>query len=135
MKRLVIDIDGTLANHSSSDYTSAGLNHEVATQLRRYQTYGFEIVLYTSRNMQTHQSNLGKITARTVPVLVDWLNKHSIPYDEIWVGKPWCGHEGFYVDDKAVRPDEFTSMSYEEICELLQMSSPSGIPKTDTEED
>lgn len=119
MKRLVMDIDGTLTIGDTSDYSRVGLNEEVAAQLRDYHAAGFEIVLHTSRNMRTHGSSVGKITAKTLPVLFEWLDRHDIPYDEIWVGKPWCGKEGFYVDDKAVRPDEFARLSYAEIRALL----------------
>ncbi len=48
-----------------------------------------------------------------------WLDRHDIPYDEIHVGKPWGGKGGFYVDDKAIRPSEFTKLSYEQILELV----------------
>ncbi|MBF4400514.1 capsular biosynthesis protein, partial [Vibrio anguillarum] len=30
-----------------------------------------------------------------------------------------CGHDGFYIDDRAVRPTEFASMSLEEIHQLF----------------
>ncbi len=126
MKRLVIDIDGTLTTGETSDYANVGLNEAVAAQLRAYHAEGFEIVLHTARNMRTHQSSMGRIAAHTLPVLFDWLKKHDIPYDEIWVGKPWCGKEGFYVDDKAVRPDEFAAMSYDEIRALV------GLPPRET---
>lgn len=115
----MIDIDGTLTIGDTSDYANVGLNEPVATQLRAYHAAGFEIVLHTARNMRTHQSNVGKISAKTLPILFEWLEKNGIPYDEIWVGKPWCGEDGFYVDDKAVRPDEFARMSYAEIRALL----------------
>jgi capsule biosynthesis phosphatase len=36
------------------------------------------------------------------------------------MAKPWCGFEGFYIDDKAIRPSEFISKSYEEIIDLLK---------------
>ena len=119
MKRLIIDIDSTLTLGDTSDYVNVGLNIDVANQLHAYKKEGFEIVLYTSRNMRTHNSSIGKITAHTLPVILEWLKKHDVPYDEIWVGKPWCGHQGFYVDDKAIRPDEFINMSYDEICDLI----------------
>lgn len=80
---------------------------------------GFEIVLATARNMRTHAGNIGKINAKTLPVLIDWLDRHSVPYDEIWTGKPWNGNDGFYIDDNAVRPDEFKNLSYTEIKDLL----------------
>jgi capsule biosynthesis phosphatase len=72
--------------------------------------------------MRTYESSVGKINANMLPVLFDWLDRHNIPYDEVWTGKPWCGGQGFYVDDKAIRPDEFVSLSYDEIQELI--SSP-----------
>ena len=72
--------------------------------------------------MRTHNGNIGKITAQTLPIVISWLNKHSIPFDEIYIGKPWCGTDGFYVDDKAIRPDEFARMSYDEICTTLGIS-------------
>ena len=118
MRRLVLDVDGTLTD-GGSDYAGVAPNPEVVARLQEYRALGFEIVLHTSRNMRTHQSSLGRIVAHTLPVLFEWLRRHEIPYDEIWVGKPWCGREGFYVDDKAVRPDEFARLSYEEIRTLL----------------
>jgi capsule biosynthesis phosphatase len=69
--------------------------------------------------MRTFEGRVGEIVAKTVPTLIAWLDKHDIPYDEIHVGKPWCGHDGFYVDDRAVRPDEFARMDYTEIRALL----------------
>lgn len=47
-----------------------------------------------------------------------------MPYDEIIIGKPWCGYDGFYVDDKAIRPSEFISLNYEQIKELLKKENP-----------
>lgn len=123
MKKLVIDIDGTLTNADSTDYENVGLNTAVAEQLRQYKKDGFEIALHTARNMRTYENNTGKINAKTLPVLMKWLERHDIPYDEIWVGKPWCGNDGFYVDDKAIRPDEFAAMSYDEIRALLKLDT------------
>ncbi|HDV1602157.1 TPA: capsular biosynthesis protein, partial [Escherichia coli] len=65
-------------------------------------------------------NNIGLINKNTLPIIINWLDENNIPYDEIYVGKPWCGHEGFYVDDKAIRPSEFINKTYEEIVELLR---------------
>ncbi|CUH79481.1 capsular biosynthesis protein [Tropicibacter naphthalenivorans] len=121
MKRIIMDLDGTLTVPGTGDYASVQPNLDVVAQLRVYREMGFEIVIHTARNMRTHQSNVGKITAHTVPVILEWLAKHDIPYDEIFVGKPWCGTDGFYVDDRALRPDEFASLSPEEVRALLKM--------------
>lgn len=115
MKRLIMDLDETICSTQNSDYSNSMPKTDVIEKLREFKALGFEIVISTSRNMRTHEGNIGKITAITLPVIIEWLNKHDVPFDEIYVGKPWCGHEGFYVDDKAIRPDEFIKLSYEEI--------------------
>jgi capsule biosynthesis phosphatase len=123
MRRLVLDIDGTIAGEKSESYSDCPVHPDVVFKINEYKALGFEIVLYTARNMRTYNSNHGKITANTVPVLIEWLDRHSVPYDEIYVGKPWCGAEGFYVDDRAVRPDEFIHKTIDEIQEMLGFSS------------
>lgn len=122
MKRLIFDIDDTLCNTQNSDYTNAKPILAMVEKLREYHSQGFTIVLNTSRNMRTYSSNIGEINKNTLPIIIDWLARHDIPYDEIYVGKPWCGFEGFYIDDKAIRPKEFLDLSYDDICKLLGMS-------------
>ena len=119
MKRLIIDLDGTLTNLDNKDYQLVTPKLDVINKLKEYKKNGFEIVIFTARNMRTYESNIGKINFQTLPTIIEWLNRHSVPYDEVLVGKPWCGYEGFYVDDKAIRPSEFSSLSAEEITKLL----------------
>lgn len=120
MKRLIMDLDNTISINKVGNYSEATPVLPVIEKIREYKQKGFEIVIFSSRNMRTYEGNVGKINANTLPVIIEWLNKHKIPYDEIYVGKPWCGHDGFYVDDRAVRPKEFTSLSYEELVELMK---------------
>lgn len=123
MKRLIFDLDDTLCRTVNGDYRNAEPILEVIQTLRDYHANGFSIVINTSRNMRTHQGNVGKINKNTLPIIIDWLERHQVPYDELYVGKPWCGFEGFYIDDKAIRPDEFVNLSYEEICALLHLGN------------
>ena len=119
MRRLIMDLDNTISKTVNGDYTNSKPITEVVNKLREYKQQGFEIVISTSRNMRTYEGNVGKITANTLPIIIEWLDKHGVPYDEIYVGKPWCGTEGFYVDDKSIRPDEFVNLTYNEINDLL----------------
>ncbi|WP_232624465.1 HAD family hydrolase [Paraburkholderia ginsengisoli] len=114
-----MDLDDTICSTRDGNYTDSAPNPEVIQRLREYRDMGFQIAISTSRNMRTFEGNVGKITAVTLPIIVAWLNQHAVPYDEIYVGKPWCGTEGFYVDDKAIRPDEFINKSYEEIKRIV----------------
>jgi len=119
MKRIVIDLDDTISFTNNGDYQNSLPCEEIINKMRMYKDLGFEIVIHTSRNMRTYNSNLGKINKNTLPIILDWLNKYNVPFDEIIVGKPWCGFEGFYVDDKAIRPSEFEKYSYEEIKKII----------------
>lgn len=127
MRRLVFDLDGTLTHDDAGvPYGERRPNRAVVEQLRAYRAMGFEIIICTARNMRTHGGQLGKINALTLPIILDWLARHDIPYDEIHVGKPWCGTDGFYVDDKAVRPSEFATLTYDEIRALLAREADPG---------
>lgn len=118
---LVVDIDGTLCDIKTANQSYAELapRPAIIERLRAYQAKGYHILLFTSRNMKTYSNNLGLINKHTAPVLLEWLAKWDVPYDEILFGKPWPRSKGFYIDDRAVRPDEFLNMSEEEIQELL----------------
>lgn len=118
---IIFDIDGTICKTKEKDQEYLDLEPEakVLQKLLDYHSKGFYIILFTARQMRTHNGNIGKINANTASIVLQWLEKFSIPYDEIHFGKPWCGNNGFYVDDKAIRPDEFVNLSYEEIQTLI----------------
>jgi len=120
MKKIVVDLDDTISYTTNGDYKNSIPDEALISKLKEYKQNGFEIVIHTSRNMRTFNGSIGKINANTLPIIIDWLNKHHVPYDEIITGKPWCGFEGFYIDDKSIRPDEFKKMSYDEISKLIK---------------
>ncbi|CAN5827337.1 HAD-IIIC family phosphatase [soil metagenome] len=120
MKRLVFDLDGTLAlDDPGRPYLEREPNLPLIARLREYRAQGFTIVIASARNMRTYGGQIGLINANTLPVILDWLTAHDVPYDEVHVGKPWCGTDGFYIDDKAVRPSEFVALSYDELRALI----------------
>ncbi|MCI9138247.1 capsular biosynthesis protein [bacterium 1XD42-8] len=120
----VFDIDGTICpiKKKEEHYEDLVPYKEIVEKIREYREKGAKITLYTSRNMNSYQGNIGLINARTAKVLLQWLEKWEIPYDEIIYGKPWPGHQGFYVDDRTVRPDEFLKYNLEELEKLCKKS-------------
>lgn len=120
----IFDVDGTLCPIKKKDEEYADLvpYSEMIEKIREYKADGAKIVLFTSRNMNSYGGNIGLINANTAKIMTAWLDKWEIPYDEIVYGKPWPGHKGFYVDDRTVRPDEFLSMSVDELDELCRKS-------------
>ena len=118
----VFDVDGTLCPVKKDDerYEDIVPYKEMVEKIREYKAGGAKIVLLTSRNMNSFNGNIGLINANTDKVLLAWLDKWEIPYDEIIYGKPWAGHHGFYVDDRTVRPAEFLSKSISELDDIVR---------------
>jgi capsule biosynthesis phosphatase len=124
-KGLVFDIDGTLCPLRGKDESYEDLvpYPKMVAKLKAYRNSGFRIILYTARNMRTYSNNIGEINKNTLPPLIEWLKKWDIPYDEIYVGKPWPGKVGYYVDDRSVRPRELLTNSPEELEEIIRRDS------------
>lgn len=120
----VFDIDGTLCPIKKKDekYEDLVPFVNIVEKLSYYKKNGAKIILFTSRNMNSYDGNIGVINKNTARILLDWLDKWHIPYDEILYGKPWPGHKGFYVDDRTVRPDEFLNCTVNELEEICNKS-------------
>jgi capsule biosynthesis phosphatase len=120
-KSIVLDVDGTICpiRKEGENYSDLKPYPQILKRMREYKAEGFYIILFSSRNMNTYDGNVGLITANTAKKLLEWLDRNDVPYDELHLGKPWPGHGGFYVDDRAIRPKEFLSMSYEQVLKLV----------------
>ena len=118
----VFDIDGTICpiKKKEEKYEDLVPFTDIVNKIREYHDAGAKIILYTSRNMNTYNGNIGLINANTSKVLFTWLDKWNIPYDEIVFGKVWPGHNGFYVDDRTIRPNEFLNNTPEELNEICK---------------
>lgn len=122
---LIFDVDGTLCpiKKKEEEYIDLVPDKEMVEKLKYYKENGAKIVLFSSRNMNSYKGNLGLINANTAVIMQEWLKKWNIPYDEILFGKPWPGHKGLYIDDRAVRPDEFLEHTFDELEEICKNSS------------
>lgn len=121
MKNLIVDLDGTITiDNKDKQYFEKDINKEFLEKLVEYKKIGFKIIIFTARNMNTYKGDLNKISKYTLPIIHEWLKQNQVPYDEVIIGKPWCGFDGFYIDDKSIRPDEFINLSIEEIHSLIK---------------
>lgn len=116
--KIIIDLDKTLCHSTNKNYPEATPNLEIIEKIYKCKDK-YRIIIFTSRNMNTYKSNVELIKKNTLPIIIRWLKTHNVFYDEIIIGKPWCGENGFYVDDKSVRPDEFQNLSLSEINRLI----------------
>ena len=119
-KVLVVDVDGTLCpiKPADQDYATLPVDAAMRDRLAELRAAGWRIVVCSARGMRSHDGNQGEILKHVFPALRDWLEANAVPYDEIWMAKPWAGSDGFYVDDRTVRPREFLTHSLEELAAI-----------------
>jgi|TARA_R110002020_G_scaffold38425_1_gene115515 capsule biosynthesis phosphatase len=99
--RICIDVDGTIVPTRQQDQKYEDLipfNNAVAS-IQQLKEQGHIIILLTARHMQTCNNNIGEIVAKQGNILIPWLNKWKIPYDELHFGKPLAD---IYVDDRGL---------------------------------
>ena len=117
--RIVIDIDGTICPIRQSHQTYAELQPfpDAVTRIKSLHAAGHYIILQTARNMATQQSNVGKVLKNIGKVTLDWLERHDIPYDEIYFGKP---NAHIYIDDRALRFSDWRNIDEAKLTELAK---------------
>lgn len=100
--KFCFDLDGTICEikKEGQHYLDVNPLPGAVETLQRLKSEGHYIIIMTARNMLTYGNNVGKIIANQSLIVIEWLNKHCIPYDELHFGKPLAD---FYIDDKAVR--------------------------------
>jgi len=108
--RICIDLDGVVAElkREGQTYMDVEPVPGAIEKLRKLKEADHYLILFTARHMKTTNGDVGKVLARVGKLTLDWLSKHSIPYDEIHFGKPWAD---IYIDDNAFRFE-----NWEKIC-------------------
>jgi len=105
--KLIIDLDNTITiDDKSQGYDSKPVNSLVKESIYESKK-NFDITIFTARNMRSLNADLNRIHEITKPIAVKWLKENEIEYDDIIFGKPYCGLEGHYVDDKNISIEEF----------------------------
>lgn len=99
--RLAIDLDKTLCflKKPNEEYIDVLPLPNAVETMKAFKERGYYLIVFTARGMATCDGKIGLINKVRVPVMVEWLNKHEIPFDEIVIGKPHCD---FFIDDKNI---------------------------------
>lgn len=100
--KFCFDLDGTICytKKENENYKDVKPIPGAVETIQKLKESGHYIIIMTARNMKTYDNNIGKIIANQSMVVIEWLNKHKIPYDELHFGKPLAD---FYIDDKAIK--------------------------------
>jgi capsule biosynthesis phosphatase len=107
---MVIDLDNTITiDEPGTPYAEKKPNLPVIEKMRELSAGGCRLIIHSSRRMETFGSDEARIVADIAEITLQWLKRHQVPFDGLRFGKPYA-RNGFYVDDKAIRPDEFVRM-------------------------
>lgn len=100
--RICVDIDGVICNLKKKNELYIDLQpvDGAIKKLQELKKNGHYIILFTARNMKTQNANIGRVVQNIGLQTLQWLEKHQVPYDEIYFGKPWAD---IYIDDNAFR--------------------------------
>ena len=101
--RFGFDVDGTICHDrkEGESYEDVLPFPEMINFMHELKQKDHYIILHTARGMGSRKDNLGKINAEVSFGLLKWLEKHNVPYDELYLGKPHCD---IFIDDKAYNP-------------------------------
>jgi capsule biosynthesis phosphatase len=100
--RICFDLDGVICElrHDGQSYADLSPVPGAVEKLRSLKSAGHTIIICTGRHMRTCGGNVGLVLARQGYITLEWLNRHGVPFDELYFGKPWAH---LYVDDNALR--------------------------------
>lgn len=100
--KMCFDLDGTIAKNKvqGQDYSEVEPMSDVVETMKALKSVGHYLIIYTARNMNTFNNNIGRITAVQAPIILEWLKKWGIPYDELIFGKP---NADIFIDDKGFK--------------------------------
>lgn len=103
-KRIIVDIDNTLCVVENRDFINAKPIQKVIDKVNEYYDKGYEVVISTARG-QNSCKTIREMQNKYFKVTKEWLDKVGVKYHKLEIG--YKRNADMYVDDKAIRPDEF----------------------------
>lgn len=100
----MVDVDDTLCFAEGRDYENARPNQPLIAKLAAMRRDGWKVILFTARGQISCQGDLPLILRTVKPILVEWLERHGVQYDDLLFGKPYAD---LYIDDKGMTPEDF----------------------------
>ena len=99
--RICFDLDNTLVTFPkiTGDYNTVEPIIKNIEYMKYLKSFGHTIIIYTARRMKSHDGNIGKVMTDIGKITFDTLEKFSIPFDEIYFGKPQAD---VYIDDLGI---------------------------------
>jgi len=111
-KRVIVDFDDTIAITTTRDWETAEPIWPTINKINNLHDKGWEIWIVTARGQLSCNGDFQKADKKYRKVIEDWLKKHSVKYHILSFEKRLAS---YYIDDKALRPEEFVDLEIREI--------------------
>ena len=105
-RTIIFDVDDTILTTENRQYEYSQPKLEVIRGMRALKAAGWFIYLHTARGMGRSNGDIESVREEVIEEIEKFCRKFDVPYDTIQIGKPYGA---FYVDDKAMRPEEFAA--------------------------
>lgn len=105
----VVDLDKTICEERQDNESYAEVQPKVdlINVLNALHSNGAVILIDSARNMLTQQNDEAKVIKNVGLTTLQWLQDHNVEYDGFRFGK---SIGSCYIDDKALRPNEFLAI-------------------------
>jgi len=111
-KRIIVDFDDTIAITTTRDWDSAEPQWDVINKMNNLYDKGWEVWIVTARGQLSCKGDWVKADKKYRKIIETWLSKHSVKYHELHFEKYLAS---YYIDDKALLPEEFVDLEIREI--------------------
>jgi capsule biosynthesis phosphatase len=105
-RTIVFDVDKTILETQNRDYDNSRPKMEVVEGIRALKKAGWHIVLHTARGQGRSGGYIESVREEVTREIENFCEKFEVPFDELILGKVWAH---YYVDDRALRPEEFAA--------------------------
>lgn len=105
--KIVIDLDDTISFCTNRDFANAKPNVSVIQKINELYHKNWEIEIRTARGQLSCNGDYAKAEEKYGAQVRKWLGDHGVFYHLLSFEKPLAT---FYVDDRALRPEEFAKM-------------------------
>lgn len=110
-KRLVFDFDDTISFSKNRDWKNADPNIPLIEKINKLYNEGWQIDIFTARGSLSCNTR-DEAKEKYLGGMEDWLKRNGIKYHSVSFDKPLAT---YYIDDKALTPEEFININIEQL--------------------
>lgn len=111
-KRVIVDFDDTIATTTTRDWNNAIPHWDIINKMNNLYDKGWEVWIVTARGQLSCKGDFKKADKKYRKIIEEWLKNHGVKYHLLSFEKRLAS---YYVDDKALLPEEFVDLEIREI--------------------